>query len=61
MFRQDVELLQPIQAFAQFCFAKPNPFLPAGEITHCLKDLSRQITFADESFKIGKLGSLLRL
>ena len=54
MFRQNVELLQTIQTLAQFCLAKANPFLPPGEMTHCLKDLSRQITFANEPFKIGK-------
>jgi hypothetical protein len=54
VFRQDVERLQTIQTSAQFCFAKANPFLSAGEMTHRLKDLSRQITFAGQSFKIGK-------
>jgi hypothetical protein len=54
VFRQNVELLQTIQTLAQFCFAKANPFLPAGEMTHRLKDLSRQITFAGQSFKSGK-------
>ena len=47
VFRQDVQFLQAIQTLAQFCFAKANPFLPAGEMTHCLKDLSRQLTFAN--------------
>ena len=54
MFRQNVELLQTIQTLARFCFAKANPFLPAGEMTHRLKHLSWQITFTDQSFKIGK-------
>ena len=54
MFRQNVELLQAVQALAQFCLAKADPLLPAGEMTHRLKDLSRQITFANESFKIDK-------
>jgi hypothetical protein len=54
VLRQNVELLQTIQTLAQFCLAKANSFLPAGEITHRLQDLSRQITFANESFKIGK-------
>jgi hypothetical protein len=54
VLRQDVELLQTIQAIAQFRFAKSNPFLPAGQMTHGLKDVSRQITFANQSFKIGK-------
>ena len=54
MFGQNVELLQKIQTLPQFCLAKTNPFLPAGEMTHRLKDLSRQITFANESFKIRK-------
>jgi hypothetical protein len=54
VFRQNVELLQAVQALAQFCLAKADPFLPAGKMTHHLKDLSRQITFSNESFKIGK-------
>jgi hypothetical protein len=49
-----VELLQTIQTVARFRFAKANPFLPAGEMTHRLKNVSRQITFANQSFKIGK-------
>jgi len=49
-----VQLLQTIQALAQFCLTQANPFLPAGEITHRLKDLTRQIVLANESFKIGK-------
>ena len=54
MFRQNVELLQTIQAGAQFCLAKANPFLPPGEMTHGLKDFSRQITFANQSLQVGK-------
>jgi hypothetical protein len=54
VFRQNVELSQAIQTHAQFRFAKANPCLPAGEMTHRLKHLSRQITFAGQSFKTGK-------
>jgi hypothetical protein len=54
VFRQNVELLQAVQALAQFCLAQANPFLPAAQVTHRLKDVSRQIPFANESFKIGK-------
>ena len=46
--------MQTIQTLAQFRFAKANPFLPAGQMTHRLKHLSRQITFAGQSFQIGK-------
>ncbi|MBV8102488.1 MAG: hypothetical protein JOZ31_25385 [Verrucomicrobia bacterium] len=51
---QNVEFLQLIQAHTQFNLAKADPFLTAGEITHGLKDLSRQLTVADQSFKISK-------
>ena len=54
MFRQNVQLLQPIQALTQLCLAKANPFLVAGEMKHRLKDLSRQLTFPNQSFKICK-------
>jgi len=55
VFRQDVELLQTIQTLAQVCLTQTNPCLAAGEVTHRLKALSRQIVFANEFFKIGKL------
>jgi hypothetical protein len=54
VFRQNVQFLQAVQALAQFCLAKANPFLPAGKMTHRLKDLSRQIAFPNESFKISE-------
>jgi hypothetical protein len=46
--------VQPIQAHTQFSLAKANPFLVAGKMKHRLEDVSRQLTFANQSFKICK-------
>ena len=47
LFRQDMEPFQLVEALPELQIAKTNLFLPAGEMTHRLKDLSRQITFAN--------------
>jgi len=54
VFRQDVQLLQLIQARAQLGIAKSWGLLPVGYVVHCLKNISRQIVFAAKLLEFGK-------